>query len=89
MATFPAESLESAGKGNHNGAMEQNPALEHETTLEHALDVARRNAKEAKRLLDDARAKREAGEVDDARVSQLEALLTLAEEDLRRVTREQ
>ena len=69
--------------------MEQNPALEHETTLEHALDVARRNAKEAKRLLDDARTKREAGEIDDARVSQLEALLNLAEEDLRRVTREQ
>ena len=69
--------------------MEQNSALEHETTLEHALDVARRNAKEAKRLLDDARAKREVGEIDDARVSQLEALLTLAEEDLRRVTKEQ
>jgi outer membrane protein TolC len=69
--------------------MEQNSAVEHETTLEHALDVARRNAKEAKRLLDDARAKREAGEVDDARVSQLEGLMTLAEEDLRRVTKEQ
>ncbi|WP_432394397.1 hypothetical protein ACRQ5B_12775 [Pseudarthrobacter sp. L19] len=69
--------------------MEQNQATEHETTLEHALDVARRNAKEAKRLLDDARAKREAGEIDDARVAQLEALSDLAEEDLRRVTREQ
>ncbi|KRE80184.1 hypothetical protein [Arthrobacter sp. Soil763] len=69
--------------------MEQNPAVEHETTLEHALDVARSNAKEAKRLLDDARTKREAGEIDDARVAQLEALLKLAEEDLRRVTREQ
>lgn len=69
--------------------MEQNPALEHETTLEHALDVARQNAKEAKRLLDDARVKRDAGEIDDARVSQLEALLNLADEDLRRVTREQ
>jgi len=69
--------------------MEQNPAMEHETTLEHALDVARRNAKEAKRLLDDARAKHASGEVDDARVRQLEGLLTVAEEDLRRVTREQ
>jgi hypothetical protein len=69
--------------------MEQNPALEHETTLEHALDVARRNAKEAKRLLDDARLKRDAGEVNDARLSQLEDLLRLAEEDLRRVTKEQ
>ena len=41
--------------------MEQNPAIEHETTLEHALDVARSNAKEAKRLLDDAIVKRDAG----------------------------
>jgi hypothetical protein len=57
---FPADALESAGKGTHNGAMEQNPALEHETTLEHALDIARRNAKEAKRLLDDAVVKRQA-----------------------------
>ncbi|MET3811578.1 hypothetical protein [Arthrobacter sp. UYEF3] len=69
--------------------MEQNPAPEHETTLEHALDLARRNAKEAKRLVDDARAKRDVGEIDDARVSQLEGLLALADEDLRRVTREQ
>ncbi len=69
--------------------MEQNPALEHETTLEHALDVARSNAKEAKRLLDDALVKREAGEVNDDRVSQLRNLLDLANEDLKRVTREQ
>ena len=69
--------------------MEQNPAVEHETTLEHALDVARSNAKEAKRLLDDAIVKRDAGEVDDDRVSQLQNLLELANEDLKRVTREQ
>ena len=69
--------------------MEQNPALEHETTLEHALDVARRNAKEAKRLLDDAVVKRQAGEVNDDRVNQLRDLLDLANEDLKRVTREQ
>ncbi|SFT67392.1 hypothetical protein [Arthrobacter sp. ov118] len=69
--------------------MEQNPALEHETTLEHALDVARRNAKEAKRLLDDALVKRQAGEVNDDRVNQLRDLLDLANEDLKRVTREQ
>lgn len=69
--------------------MEQNSAVEHETTLERALDIARRNAKEAKRLLEDARAKRDAGEVDDARVQQLESLFNLAEEDLRRVIREQ
>ncbi|QCB97284.1 hypothetical protein E5206_10365 [Arthrobacter sp. PAMC25564] len=69
--------------------MEQNPAVEHETTLEHALDIARRNAKEAQRLLDDALAKHGAGEIDDARVNQLRALLDVANEDLRRVTKEQ
>lgn len=69
--------------------MEQNPAIEHETTLEHALDVARSNAKEAKRLLDDAIVKRDAGEVNDDRVSQLQSLLDLANDDLKRVTREQ
>jgi len=69
--------------------MEPNPAVEHETTLEHALDVARSNAKEAKRLLDDAIVKRDAGEVDDDRVSQLRNLLELANEDLKRVTRDQ
>lgn len=86
---FPAGPLESAGNGTHNGAMEQNAAVEHETTLEHALDIARRNAKEAKRLFDDALAKRDAGEIDDARVRQLEDLMIIANEDLVRVTREQ
>ena len=69
--------------------MEQNQAIEHETTLEHALDVARSNAKEAKRLLDDALVKRQSGEVNDDRVTQLQGLLDLANEDLKRVTREQ
>ena len=69
--------------------MEQNAATEHETTLEHALDVARSNAKEAKRLLDDALVKRDAGEVNEDRVTQLQNLLELANEDLKRVTREQ
>ncbi|WP_028277821.1 hypothetical protein [Arthrobacter sp. I3] len=69
--------------------MEPNPAVEHETTLEHALDVARSNAKEAKRLLDDALVKRQSGEVNDDRVTQLQSLLDLANEDLKRVTREQ
>jgi hypothetical protein len=69
--------------------MEQNSAVEHETTLEHALDIARRNAKEAKRLFDDALSKRDAGEIDNARVKQLEELLIIANEDLERVTREQ
>ena len=69
--------------------MELNPAVDHETTLEHALDVARSNAKEAKRLFDDALAKRQAGEVNDDRVNQLQSLLDLANEDLNRVNREQ
>ena len=69
--------------------MELNPAVDHETTLEHALDVARSNAKEAKRLLDDALVKRQSGEVNDDRVTQLQSLLDLANEDLKRVTREQ
>ncbi len=69
--------------------MEQNSAVEHDTTLEHALDLAKHNVKEAQRLLDDAVAKRAAGEVDDDRVNQLKALLDVAAEDLRRVTREQ
>ena len=68
--------------------MEQNSAVEHDTTLEHALDVARANVKEAKRLLDDARAKYAAGEVDEARVRQLESLMALANEDLVRVMKE-
>ena len=67
--------------------MEQNPAVEHETTLEHALDVARQNAKEAKRLLDDARAKYAVGDVTEARVQQLESLMALANEDLVRMTK--
>jgi hypothetical protein len=69
--------------------MELNPAVDHETTLEHALDLARSNAKEAKRLHDDALAKRQAGEVNDDRVNQLQSLLDLANEDLKRVNREQ
>ncbi|MDR7081162.1 outer membrane protein TolC [Arthrobacter ginsengisoli] len=67
--------------------MEQNSAVEHETTLEHALDVARQNAKEAKRLLDDARAKYAAGDVNEARVRQLESLMAIANEDLVRMTK--
>ncbi|QYF89960.1 MULTISPECIES: hypothetical protein [Arthrobacter] len=69
--------------------MEQNSAVEHDTTLEHALDIARKNVKEAQRLLDDALAKRRTGDVDDDRVNQLKTLLDVAAEDLRRVTREQ
>ena len=61
----------------------------HETTLEHALDVAKDNHKEAVRLLEQARAGRASGDVGEDRVRQLEGLLQIAEEDLRRVAREQ
>jgi predicted metal-dependent hydrolase len=61
----------------------------HDTTLEHALDVAKANHKEAARLLEDARASYKAGDIREDRVRQLEDLLAVAAEDLRRVTREQ
>ncbi|MEV7134727.1 hypothetical protein AB0N24_17740 [Arthrobacter sp. NPDC093128] len=69
--------------------MEQESTLEHETTLEHALDVARTNHKEATRLLDQARVARAAGEIPESRVKQLEDLLDIATEDLKRVIKEQ
>ena len=69
--------------------MEHDRTLQHETTLEHALDVARANQKEAQRLLDEAKTAHAAGEIGEERVSQLTRLLELANEDLRRVMREQ
>jgi predicted urease superfamily metal-dependent hydrolase len=69
--------------------MEHDRTLQHETTLEHALDVARANQKEAQRLLDEAKTAHAAGEIGQERVDQLERLLELANEDLRRVMREQ
>ncbi|MDQ0030537.1 TolC family protein [Arthrobacter bambusae] len=69
--------------------MESEKILEHDTTLEHALDIARANLKEAQRLLDEAKAAHAAGDISEDRVLQLEALLELAAEDLRRVTKEQ
>jgi pyruvate-formate lyase-activating enzyme len=69
--------------------MEQESTLEHETTLEHALDVARKIHKEATRLLDQARVAHAAGEIPDSRIKQLEELLDLATEDLKRVMKEQ
>ena len=69
--------------------MEHDSTLQHETTLEHALDVARANQKEAQRLVDEAKAAHAAGEVGQERVAQLERLLDLANLDLRRVMREQ
>jgi CBS-domain-containing membrane protein len=69
--------------------MEHESTLEHDTTLEHALDVARKNHKEATRLLEQARVAYAAGEINEARVKQLGELLDLATEDLKRVLKEQ
>ncbi|NUP58769.1 MAG: hypothetical protein HOQ04_00560 [Pseudarthrobacter sp.] len=69
--------------------MDNESTLEHETTLEHALDVAKANHKEAVRLLERARTAQKSGDVSEDRVRQLEGLLAIAEEDLRRVMREQ
>ena len=69
--------------------MDNESTLQHETTLEHALDVAKANHKEAVRLLEGARAAHQAWDASEKRVRQLEELLATAEEDLRRVTREQ
>jgi outer membrane protein TolC len=69
--------------------MDNDATLQHETTLEHALDLAKANHKEAVRLLEQARAAYSAGDIGEDRVRQLENLLQLAEEDLRRVIREQ
>ena len=64
-------------------------ATEHESTLEHALDVAKANAKQAKLLVDHARAAHAKGDVPPERVAQLEELQRAADEDLQRVIREQ
>jgi outer membrane protein TolC len=67
----------------------ENKTTLHDTTLEHAMDVAKANHKEAIRLLEEARAAYDAGDIREDRVRQLEGLLELAAEDLRRVAREQ
>lgn len=69
--------------------MEHESTVQHETTLEHALDVARANQKQAQKLLDQAVAANAAGDVPDQRVEQLRGLLAVATEDLQRVIREQ
>jgi hypothetical protein len=69
--------------------MDNESTIEHETTLEHALDVAKANHKQAQKLLDQAVAANAAGDVSDERVEQLRGLLEVAAEDLQRVMREQ
>ncbi|GAB3284747.1 hypothetical protein GCM10027449_29060 [Sinomonas notoginsengisoli] len=64
-------------------------ATEHESTLEHALDLAKANAKQAKLLVDHAKAALARGDVTPERVAQLEELKRAADEDLLRVTHEQ
>jgi outer membrane protein TolC len=58
--------------------METNSTLGHETTLEHALDIAKANHKQAQRLLDEAKAARAAGDIGEDRVRQLQGLLDVA-----------
>lgn len=69
--------------------MDSETTLEHETTLERALDLARANHKEAKRLYDEAAAGLTSGDVGEARVAQLKGLLDVAAEDVQRVMKEQ
>ncbi|CAM3210070.1 hypothetical protein PSET11_03020 [Arthrobacter ulcerisalmonis] len=89
LGEFPAGSLESAGNRDHTGEMEKETAVIHDSTLEHALDVAKANHKEAIRLVEGAKAAHATGDVSADRVQQLEDLLGVAEEDLRRVIKEQ
>ncbi|MBO9705388.1 hypothetical protein [Arthrobacter sp. Y-9] len=63
--------------------------MEHDTTLEHALDIATANSKEAHRLLDQAKAMLESGDVTQERVDQLQELADAADADLVRVRKEQ
>ncbi|MEE1620609.1 hypothetical protein ACQ3I4_10280 [Zafaria sp. Z1313] len=62
--------------------------MEHSTSLEHALDLAEANLKEAKRLLDHGKKAHAAGDIDDARLEQLQRLFDTAAEDVLRVRRE-
>lgn len=61
---------------------------EHETTLEHAMEMADGNLKEAKRLLDKAQAYFEAGDIDEERLKSIERLYELASEDAQRTHHE-
>ncbi|WP_372697036.1 hypothetical protein [Arthrobacter sp. JSM 101049] len=62
--------------------------MEHETSLEHALDLAEGNIKEAKRLLDRGKAAHAAGEITDERLAALQRLYDTAHEDVGRVQHE-
>jgi outer membrane protein TolC len=62
--------------------------MEHTTSLEHAMDLAQANLKQAKRLLDQGVKAREAGDIDDARLEQLQRLYDAANDDVVRVRRE-
>ena len=62
--------------------------MEHTTSREHALDVAERNLKEAKRLLDHAKTAHGAGDIDDQRLASIQRLYDTAFEDFQRVRKE-
>ena len=59
--------------------------MEHKTSLEHAMDLAEGNMKEAKRLLDRGKAAHAAGEITDERMAALQRLYDTANEDVGRV----
>jgi len=62
--------------------------MEHQTSREHALDLAEGNLKEAQRLLDRAKAAHAVGDIDDVRLASLQRLYDTAVEDIQRVRKE-
>ncbi|GHD10040.1 hypothetical protein [Zhihengliuella salsuginis] len=60
----------------------------HETSLEHAMEMADGNLKEAKRLRDKAREYFEAGDIDEDRLKSIERLYDIAAEDAQRTHHE-
>ena len=62
--------------------------VEHETSLEHAAELADANAKEAKRLLEQGRKAHAAGDITDERLDALERLYETAVQDQGRTHRE-
>lgn len=62
--------------------------MEHETSLEHAMDLAEGNMKEAKHLLDQGKKAHAAGEITDERMASLQRLYDTAHEDEGRARRD-
>ncbi|WP_309081160.1 hypothetical protein [Zhihengliuella sp.] len=62
--------------------------MEHTTSLEMAMEQADGNFKEAKRLLEKARAQHAAGEIDADRLASIERLYETAVSEVQRTHRE-